>query len=156
MLEKLSMQLSRRLVLKGSLALAALSALPRTLLAAAWPDKAFSETAASDAMNDLFGTDKTTASDQVMLKVPQIAENGAVVPVTITTTLEDVESISIVVGKNPRPLAATFELQPGTLPELASRIKMGQTSDVMAVVKTKSGLFSTTKEVKVTIGGCGG
>ena len=150
------MQLSRRLVLRGSLAFAALAALPRTLLAAAWPEKAFSETAAADAMKDLFGTDQTTASDQITMKVPQIAENGAVVPVTITTTLEDVESISIVVAKNPRPLAATFELQPGTLPEVASRIKMGQTSDVMAVVKTKSGLFSTTKEVKVTIGGCGG
>jgi len=150
------MQLSRRLVLRGSLAFAALAALPRTLLAAAWPEKAFSETAAADAMKDLFGTDQTTASDQITMKVPQIAENGAVVPVTITTTLEDVESISIVVAKNPRPLAATFELQPGTLPEVASRIKMGQTSDVMAVVKTSSGLFSTTKEVKVTIGGCGG
>lgn len=150
------MQLSRRLVLRGSLAFAALAALPRTLLAAAWPEKAFSETAAADAMKDLFGTDQTTASDQITMKVPQIAENGAVVPVTITTTLEDVESISIVVEKNPRPLAATFELQAGTLPEVASRIKMGQTSDVMAVVKTSSGLFSTTKEVKVTIGGCGG
>jgi sulfur-oxidizing protein SoxY len=126
------------------------------LLAAAWPEKAFSETAAADAMKDLFGTDQTTVSDQITMKVPQIAENGAVVPVTITTTLEDVESISIVVEKNPRPLAATFELQSGTLPDVASRIKMGQTSDVMAVVKTKSGLFSTTKEVKVTIGGCGG
>jgi sulfur-oxidizing protein SoxY len=150
------MQLSRRLVLRGSLAFAALAALPRTLLAAAWPEKAFSETAAADAMKDLFGTDQTTVSDQITMKVPQIAENGAVVPVTITTTLEDVESISIVVEKNPRPLAATFELQSGTLPDVASRIKMGQTSDVMAVVKTKSGLFSTTKEVKVTIGGCGG
>jgi len=150
------MQLSRRLVLKGSLAFAALATLPRALLAAAWPEKAFSETAASAAMKDLFGTDQTTASNQITLKVPQIAENGAVVPVTITTTLEDVESISIVVEKNPRPLAATFELPAGTLPDVASRIKMGQTSDVMAVVKTKSGLFSTTKEVKVTIGGCGG
>jgi len=150
------MQLSRRLVLRSSLAFAALAVLPRALLAAAWPEKAFLETAASDAKTDLFGTDQTTASDQIMLKVPQIAENGAVVPVTITTTLEDVESISIVVEKNPRPLAATFELPDGTFPDVASRIKMGQTSDVMAVVKTKSGLFSVTKEVKVTIGGCGG
>jgi len=125
-------------------------------MAAVWPEKAFSQTAAAQAMADLLGTDKTTPSDQIMLKVPQIAENGAVVPVTITTTLENVESISIVVEKNPRPLAATFELPPGTLPDLASRIKMGETSDVMAVVKTDTGLFSTTKQVKVTIGGCGG
>lgn len=150
------MRLSRRLMLKGGLAFAALAAMPRVLLAATWPAKAFSQSAAAEAMTDLFGTDQTTASDQITLKVPQIAENGAVVPVTITTTLSDVESISIVVDKNPRPLAATFELPPGTLPDVASRIKMGQTSDVMAVVKTKSGLFSASKQVKVTIGGCGG
>jgi len=150
------MQLGRRLFLQGGVALAALAAMPRALLAAVWPENAFMQTAAAQAMTDLLGTDKTTPSDQIMLKVPQIAENGAVVPVTITTTLENVESISIVVENNPRPLAATFELPPGTLPDLASRIKMGETSDVMAVVKTDTGLFSTTKQVKVTIGGCGG
>jgi len=148
--------MGRRLLLQGGVAIAALAAMPRALMAAVWPEKAFSQTAAAQAMADLLGTDKTTPSDQIMLKVPQIAENGAVVPVTITTTLENVESISIVVEKNPRPLAATFELPPGTLPDLASRIKMGETSDVMAVVKTDTGLFSTTKQVKVTIGGCGG
>jgi sulfur-oxidizing protein SoxY len=78
------------------------------------------------------------------------------VPVEISTSLENVQSISIVVAENPRPLAAHFELTPGVVPELESRIKMGQSSDVMAVVKTDTGLYSTTKEVKVTIGGCGG
>lgn len=150
------MQLGRRLLLQGGVALAALAAMPRALMAAVWPEKAFSQSAAAQAMTDLLGTDETTPSDQIMLKVPQIAENGAVVPVTVTTTLENVESISIVVENNPRPLAATFDLPPGTLPDLASRIKMGQTSDVMAVVKTDTGLFSTKKQVKVTIGGCGG
>ena len=150
------MQLSRRLILKGSLAIAVLAAMPRALLAAAWPKNAFSKTTSADAIADLFGADQITASDQISMKVPQIAENGAVVPVAIKTTLRNVESISIVVDKNPRPLAATFELPAGTLPEVASRIKMGQTSDVVAIVKTDSGLFSTTKNVKVTIGGCGG
>jgi sulfur-oxidizing protein SoxY len=88
--------------------------------------------------------------------VPEIAENGAVVPVTISTSLENVESISIVVDKNPRPMAATFEILPDTLPDISSRIKMGQTSDVRAVVKTDQGIYSTAKQVKVTIGGCGG
>jgi sulfur-oxidizing protein SoxY len=150
------MQLGRRLLLQGGMAFAALAAIPRALLAAAWPEKAFTQSAAAQAMTDLLGTDQTTPSDQIMLKVPQIAENGAVVPVTVTSTLENVESISIVVANNPRPLAATFELPPGTLPDLSSRIKMGQTSDVMAVVKTNAGIFSTSKQVKVTIGGCGG
>ena len=150
------MNSARRMILKASGALAALAALPRILVAAAWPKDAFSSTSAREAMLGLFGTDQTTDSNQITLKVPEIAENGAVVPVTVSTSHEAVESISIIVSKNPRPLAATFELPGGTLPEIASRIKMGETSDVMAVVKTGSGLFSTSKQVKVTIGGCGG
>ena len=149
------MQLSRRLFLHGSVALAALMALPRALLAA-WPEKAFASSAASGAMTELFGTDQTTPSSAISLNAPEIAENGAVVPVTVETTLENVQSVSIVVDKNPRPLAVSFEIPAGTLPNVACRIKMGQTSPVMAVVKTDSGLFSATKEVKVTIGGCGG
>lgn len=150
------MQVRRRIFLRSVAALAALAAVPRALLAAAWPDKAFSSTAAGEAMIDLLGTDQTVVSDKIKLKVPEIAENGAVVPVTISTSLENVQSISIVVQKNPRPLAATFEIMPGTQPNISSRIKMGQTSDVMAVIKTEQGVFSTAKEVKVTIGGCGG
>jgi sulfur-oxidizing protein SoxY len=150
------MHVGRRLLLKSSLALSALAVLPKALLAAAWPENAFSLTAAQAAMKELLGSDQTAPTDQIRLKVPEIAENGAVVPVTISTTLENVESISIVVENNPRPLAATFEILPGTLPDISSRIKMGETSDVIAVVKTDTGLYSTSKEVKVTIGGCGG
>ena len=150
------MQESRRTLLKAGAALAMLTAIPKAVLAAAWPGSAFEKTGASDAMSEFLGTDQTTPSDQIKLKLPEIAENGAVVPVTISTTLENVESISIVVEKNPRPLAATFEILPGTLPTIASRIKMGETSDVIAVVKTDSGIYSASKQVKVTIGGCGG
>lgn len=150
------MRLPRRTLIKGSLALLSLIILPRALLASVWPGQTFMQTRADEAMTELFGTHATTASDQINLKVPEIAENGAVVPVTIDTTLENVESISIVVKKNPRPMAATFEIPAGTLPKISSRIKMGQTSDVMAVIKTPNGLFSTSKQVKVTIGGCGG
>ncbi len=149
------MQLSRRLFLGGSVALAALLAMPRALLAA-WPAKAFASDAASGAMNELFGTDQATPSSAISLDAPEIAENGAVVPITVETSLENVQSVSIVVDKNPRPLAISFDIPPGTLPNVACRIKMGQTSPVTAVVKTDSGLFSASKEVKVTIGGCGG
>ena len=150
------MHIGRRLFISGGLALAALTALHRALLAAAWPEKAFSSPVASEAMIDLLGTDKTIPSDQITMKAPEIAENGAVVPIRIKTTLENVESISIIVEKNPRPLAATVEILPGTLPEFSSRIKMRETSQVLVVVKTDSGLYSTSKEIKVTIGGCGG
>jgi sulfur-oxidizing protein SoxY len=150
------MQTSKRKLIQGLGALAVLAALPKAVLAAVWPKAAFTATGAGEAMTELLGTKETTDSGQITLKIPEIAENGAVVPVTISTTLDDVEMISIVVEKNPRPLAASFEILPGVLPEVSCRIKMGETSDVMAIVKTGSGVFSTTREVKVTIGGCGG
>jgi sulfur-oxidizing protein SoxY len=150
------MQKTRRIIVKGGAALLALAVLPRTLLAAVWPQKTFNSTSSSEALKLLLGTDVTTPTDRIDLKVPEIAENGAVVPVSIKTSLENVESISIVVKNNPRPMAATFEIPPGTLPKISSRIKMGETSDVMAVIKTSNGIYSTASEVKVTIGGCGG
>ena len=150
------MQAGRRYLLKTGLMFTAIAAIPRSLLAAAWPEAAFKSSDASSAMAELFGAQQPTPSDRITLDVPTIAENGAVVPVEVSTTLEGVESISIVVDNNPRPLAAMFELAPEVVPAVESRIKMGQTSNVTAVVKTGEGLFSVTTEVKVTIGGCGG
>ena len=150
------MHIERRLFLRGATAFAALLALPRSLLAAAWPREAFAATAAGGALINLFGSDQTIPTEQIIMKAPEIAENGAVVPIRINTTLPNVESISIIVARNPRPLAATVDILPGTMAEFASRIKMRETSDVMVVVKTNSGIYSTSKEIKVTIGGCGG
>lgn len=150
------MPIGRRTLIQTGLGLAALLAVPRALLAAAWPKSAFASSSASEALSTLFGTDQITESSAVSLGAPEIAENGAVVPVSVETTLENVESVSIVVEKNPRPLAISFEIPPGTMPDVACRIKMGETSNVLAVVKTDSGLFAASKEVKVTIGGCGG
>lgn len=150
------MRPGRRLFIRGVLALAALAAIPRALLAMAWPANAFGAIATSDAMKEIYGTDQFTPSDAITLGAPEIAENGAVVPISIETTLTDVESISVIVDKNPRPLAVFFEISPGTQANVACRIKMGETSPVRAVIKTPNGLFSAEKEVKVTIGGCGG
>ena len=148
------MTMHRRFVLKSVLALAAIVALPRTLLAAR-PDTAFKATDAGEAIANLFGQ-PPSGSDQVTMKIPDIAENGAVVPVTVSTTLQNVESISIIVDKNPTPLAASFNMSPRSVPTVSVRIKMGQSSRVQALVKAGGSLYSTSKEVKVTIGGCGG
>ena len=148
------MQAGRRILLKVGAALTLLAALPRGLLAAAWPQNAFLSTEGRAALSTLLGTDETIPSDRITLKLPEIAENGAVVPVTIGTSLENVESISIVVEKNPRPLAASYEIAAGVLPNISSRIKMAETSRVMAVVKTDTGVYSTSRQVKVTLGGC--
>jgi len=148
------MKIDRRFLIKSVPAIWAMLVLPRTLFAAR-PDKAFAATDGDAVIADLFG-ETPVASDRVRLKIPDIAENGAVVPVTISTDLENVESISVVVDKNPTPLAASFELGPRSLSGVSVRIKMGETSPVRAIVRADGKLYSTTKEVKVTIGGCGG
>jgi sulfur-oxidizing protein SoxY len=144
----------RRRVVQGIFALAALALAPLQLFARNTP--AFKATAADKAMQALFEGKPVEESDQVMLKVPDIAENGAVVPVTVKTKLGSVKSISLIVVENPTPLSASFKLMPGVEAEVSTRIKMGQSSDVIAAVETDSGVYTTTKNVKVTIGGCGG
>mgnify|MGYP003572853436 FL=1 len=108
------------------------------------------------ALDGLMGSHQLEGSDKISIRAPDIAENGAVVPVSVTSTLEDVESISIIAEKNATPLTASFSLGKGTLADVSTRIKMGKTSSVIAVVKAGGKLYSTGKEVKVTIGGCGG
>ena len=156
------MNMKRRVFLKGSLASGMVAVAvgagvlsPRQVLAA-WPKDAFEAKSVSDAMNGLLNTDLAPASDAIKLDAPDIAENGAVVPVKITASMDNVESISIIAEKNQTPLIASFNLASGTKGFVSTRIKMGQTSNVIAVVKAGGKVYSARKEVKVTIGGCGG
>jgi sulfur-oxidizing protein SoxY len=156
------MSMKRRLFLKrtatASVVGAALSAgllQPRAVLAA-WPKSAFKADDVNAALTELFGMADVADSADISLKAPDIAENGAVVPITVTTSLPNVESIAIVVENNPSPLAASFNLGSNAGGYVSTRIKMGKTSNVLAVVKSGGKLYKGTKEVKVTIGGCGG
>ncbi len=145
---------TRRLLLKGIMATAALVAAP--VWAFTRNKAAFQATDPDAALKALFGDKAISESPEVSLKVPDIAENGAVVPVTIATSLAGARSMSIVVEANPNPLSASFTLLEGARPEISTRIKMGESSDVVAAVETDAGVFITRKNVKVTIGGCGG
>jgi sulfur-oxidizing protein SoxY len=153
--------MKRRTFLKGSIATGAVGAavgaglLTPQMVLAAWPKSAFEATTVDDAVNGLFGSTSLAGSDQIKIKAPDIAENGAVVPVSVTTDLA-AESITILAEKNASPLAASFILGSGTEGYVSTRIKMGKTSSVIAVVKSDGKLLSAGKEVKVTIGGCGG
>lgn len=154
--------MKRRIFLKGSLATGALGATigtglltPRAALAA-WSKEAFESKDINSALSNLLGSSDLAASDKIKIKAPDIAENGAVVPISVSTTIAGAESISILVEKNQLPLAANFVLGANTLGDVSTRIKMGKTSSVVAVVKAGGKLHSTGKEVKVTIGGCGG
>src|ERR1700753_249698 len=154
---------TRRLILKGAAVLALLGIagvrfVMTPAVAAAndkWPEDAFKQKNVADAIKSLYG--KTAeASDKVKLDAPEIAENGAVVPISATTTLDNVTSIAFLVADNPNALAASYQIPPGTLPSVANRVKMAKTSNVTAIVEAGGKLYSATREVKVTVGGCGG
>lgn len=129
---------------------------PKLAVAAEEPaTNPFTAKTLDEALKLINATDSKPSTD-IQLKAPEIAENGAVVPLTVSSSLAGVTGISIVVANNPTPLAATFTIPEGTAAEVSTRIKMAKTSDVIALVQTKDGLFSAKQEVKVTIGGCGG
>ncbi len=158
----MSTEMKRRIFLKRSLAASAVGIAagagllaPQQILAA-WNNAAFEAKELPDALNALLGGADLTESAEIAVKAPDIAENGAVVPVTITSTIPGAESISIIASNNPVPLVANFILGKGATGFAATRIKMGKTGDVIAVVKVGDKLYSAKKEVKVTIGGCGG
>lgn len=121
----------------------------------AYPEDAFRQKSATDAIKLLYGRDHEP-SDKVKLDAPEIAENGGVVPISVTTTLADVTAIAFVVAENPNALAASYKIPAGTVPAVANRLKMAKTSNVIALVEAGGKLYSATKEVKVTVGGCGG
>jgi sulfur-oxidizing protein SoxY len=154
--------MKRRTFLKGTLASGmagmAVSAgllTPKAVLAA-WPESSFAAKSIDSALEKLLGSVNTADSSDIKIKAPDIAENGAVVPITISTSMSGVESISVMVSKNPAPLACNFNLGSNTEGFVSTRVKMGKTSDLIAVVKAGGKLHKAQKTVKVTIGGCGG
>ena len=128
---------------------------PRAVMAA-WPKAAFTATDTNTAIKNALGSSDTTVSSDIALKAPEIAENGAVVPITVTSKIAGTESISILISKNPTPLTATFKMGKGAEGFVSTRVKMSKTSDLVVVVKANGKVYSAKKEVKVTIGGCGG
>jgi sulfur-oxidizing protein SoxY len=119
-----------------------------------WNKAAFEGKSLDDVFK-ILGAGTPDKSGAIILNAPDIAENGAVVPVGITTTLK-AEQMAILVEKNPSALAAQFFIPAGTEPFVTSRIKMGQTSNVYGLVKADGKWSMAVKEVKVTLGGCGG
>ena len=156
------MMQTRRTFLKGSMASGAVAIAvgaglltPSTVLAA-WTKAAFEAKGVDSTMKSLFGDASATDSKDIKIKAPDIAENGAVVPVSVTATQSGIESISLLASSNPSPLTASFNLGATAEGYVSTRIKVRKTSKVIAVVKAGGKLYSASKDVKVTIGGCGG
>ena len=142
-----------RRTLLGALAVVLLK--PFAALAATWNKDAFGAKTAQDALKGI-GADGAAASKDLTIDAPQIAENGAVVPIEISSAIPGTTSIAVVIEKNPFPLAGRFEFKEGALPFVKLNVKMGETSDIRAIAEAGGRSYVATREVKVTIGGCGG
>lgn len=116
---------------------------------------AFAVKTLKDALQAL-GAGTPAGSDAILIKAPEIAENGAVVPVAIESKLPGTQAIALLIEKNPQPLAASFNIPGGTEANVSTRVKMGETSDVYALVKADGKFYLAKKEIKITLGGCGG
>jgi sulfur-oxidizing protein SoxY len=157
--EEIIMQ--RRTLLKSTLAASAAGIaasagllMPGPVLAL-YPGAAFEAKEDATALSAAVGAGSYEFSDKIEIRAPDIAENGAVVPVSVSSSLPDVESISLLAQANATPLVASFNLH-GSQAFISTRIKMGKTGNVLAVVKSGGRLYAAEREVKVTIGGCGG
>ena len=155
------MYIMRRSFLKlagsmGALATVGATGLLRSVetWAATWNKSGFESKAVTDVLNSLGATGASESKD-IVITAPEIAENGAVVPVAVFSKIPNTQQISIVAEKNPFPLAATFDVAGGGEGYVSTRLKMGQTSDVWAVVKAGGRYYVAKKEVKITVGGCG-
>ncbi len=153
--------MKRRLFLKASLATGAVGVAagaglltPRTVLAE-WNATAFEAENVADALKAGMGSDTTTESAEITLDIPKNPENGAVVPVAVTTTLTGVESIALLVDKNVRPLCGIFYPGKRMKPAISIRVKVGESANIIAVLKSGGKLYTAKQAVKVTIGGCG-
>ena len=156
------MDRSRRKVLKGGggaavMGLAMAAGLFRSggAWAQAWNKAAFETKSMADTVKAMGGASAAESKD-IALVSPDIAENGAVVPFSISSKIPKTESIALLVEKNPNVLAASFSFPEGTEAGVTTRVKMGQTSNVIALVKADGKFYYMSKEVKVTLGGCGG
>jgi sulfur-oxidizing protein SoxY len=129
--------------------------MPQRVLAA-YATEGFKARDVNGALTGSLGTAEHTPSDSVKLKAPDIAENGAVVPITVSSSMDNVTGMSIIAESNPGPLTSTYVLSPESEAYVSIRIKMAKTGNIIGVVKADGKLYSASKEVKVTIGGCGG
>jgi sulfur-oxidizing protein SoxY len=152
------MHRTRRTVLKGIWAIGALASAGLFSPArafAAWNKGAFEAKSAIDAMKTL-GVANAEDSKAIEIRAPDIAENGAVVPIDITSNIPGTTAISVFIEKNPFPYTGTFDVSQGAVPYVHLRVKIGESSPVRVVVTAGGKHYTSAKEVKVTIGGCGG
>ncbi len=149
--------MKRRAFIKGTIAagIATGTAVVAPNAVAKWSKETFGAKSTEDVLSAL-GLKDAEVSEDIKIKAPEIAENGAVVPITVTSGIEGTESIYLLTAENPTPLTAAYTFGEGAVPAVKCRIKMGKSSDIIAVVKAGDKVYKNQVAVKVTKGGCGG
>jgi sulfur-oxidizing protein SoxY len=139
----------------GLLTLSLFSGFNRVM--AGWQKELFSQPSADNLISSLTNNAELTVSNAIHIKAPEIAENGAVVPITVNASIKNVNKISILVDNNPSPLTSSYDIHPQIEAYVSTRVKMAKSSNIIAIVSTTDNQFFTaSKSIKVTIGGCGG
>ena len=137
--------------LAGCLVLPWLSGVVR----AARPARAFAAEDLATVLRELYGRDSIPDSGQIRIGVAKLAENGAVVPVKVDVDLPHVDEITLIAVRNPVPLVGRFAFGPRTRPFVATRIKLAETGEVLAIARRGDELLLARASVEVTVGGCG-
>ncbi len=152
------MKLNRRTFLKTSISLSAagLALLESQPAAAEWSATDFAPVAFDQTLKQITKGKPVVETAKINLEIPEIAENGALVPVTVTSSLTDIKTISLIAEQNPVPLALQLNISPGIEPFLSARLKLASSSFVFAIAEADTVCYIVKKKVKVTIGGCGG
>ncbi len=153
----------RRQFLKGGLSAALLTPLlgtglltPTRVLAADWNRPAFTARNIGDALK-AYGSANAVESREILINAPEIAENGAKVEIEVTSNIANTRSLAVFADKNPMPLCSSIEFSGPVLPYLREQIKLSETTRIRVVAKTAEGKFHVAfREIKVTLGGCGG
>lgn len=153
---------ARRVVLRGAGATGMLAAAlaagllkPERAIAASWNKAAFDSKSTVDALQRMGAANPQNTGD-IVIEAPQIAENGAVVPIEVMSNVPGTTSLAVLVEKNPQPLAGQFQFMAGALPFVKVNLKMGESSLVRVIAQAGGKHYTATKEIKVTAGGCGG
>ena len=147
----------RRVFLHSAIALISSLLIPNKVFSR-WDSNAYNKVDITDSIFSIGVTnpgDLRAASDAIDISVPKIAENGAIVPITVRSKILDTERIFVFAEKNPQPLVSDYIITKGVEPFVASRIKMSETAFVHVIVLAKGTFYRAARQVKVTIGGCG-
>lgn len=129
---------------------------PTRVLAAEWNRQAFAATNLADSLK-AYGASNSVESRDIVISAADISENGAQVPVNIVSNIPGSQTLAVFIEKNPTPLAASMSFANGALPQARLQFKMAESSRIRAVIRAADGkTYHASREIKVTVGGCGG